>query len=394
MNASPYYNLFIPSIKDINNISNRNSYNIYNNYRPKIIRRNNNRINRNSINSIEQNLFLREPQMKINNAKNINLINNNIPKLYNNNIIFNNNYNINRRNDKSRKINNKYKSGNSNNNLNLNNLSLQFNHIDKHINDNIYRIRNPLSLNKHQKNNFRIHTINNNQIRHYNNGESKDKNIIKNIKNINNINININNINNLNNNRYIPFAYNIDNEFEISKNNYKRYKRPNNNISLPTNSNDNFLINNAMLKNKIDEDKKFEEFLKESKENHLNKLKEEQEEKSLDYSIFDNLFSFIDDIYNLREIEEENDYSDYSLFNNPLDEEAMNNLPIIKLHDIDKLSDVKKRCVICMDDFEFNDETISLPCVHIFHSDCIKKWFKRQNTCPICKYKIEQENND
>ena len=364
MNASPYYNLFIPSIKDINN------------------------------NSIEQNLFLREPQMKINNAKNINLINNNIPKLYNNNIIFNNNYNINRRNDKSRKINNKYKSGNSNNNLNLNNLSLQFNHIDKHINDNIYRIRNPLSLNKHQKNNFRIHTINNNQIRHYNNGESKDKNIIKNIKNINNINININNINNLNNNRYIPFAYNIDNEFEISKNNYKRYKRPNNNISLPTNSNDNFLINNAMLKNKIDEDKKFEEFLKENKENHLNKLKEEQEEKSLDYSIFDNLFSFIDDIYNLRDIEEENDYSDYSLFNNPLDEEAMNNLPIIKLHDIDKLSDVKKRCVICMDDFEFNDETISLPCVHIFHSDCIKKWFKRQNTCPICKYKIEQENND
>ena len=36
----------------------------------------------------------------------------------------------------------------------------------------------------------------------------------------NKINSNINNINNLNNKRFIPFNYNIDNVFEISKNKY------------------------------------------------------------------------------------------------------------------------------------------------------------------------------
>ena len=38
--------------------------------------------------------------------------------------------------------------------------------------------------------------------------------------------------------------------------------------------------------------------------------------------------------------------------------------------------------------FVKNDEIMNLPCVHIFHSNCIKKWMKRQDICPICKNKI------
>jgi hypothetical protein len=42
-------------------------------------------------------------------------------------------------------------------------------------------------------------------------------------------------------------------------------------------------------------------------------------------------------------------------------------------------------CVICLDIFE-NDSTVrALPCHHIFHSDCITKWFlNRHATCPLC----------
>lgn len=25
------------------------------------------------------------------------------------------------------------------------------------------------------------------------------------------------------------------------------------------------------------------------------------------------------------------------------------------------------------------------PCCHTFHSECIKQWFKKQNTCPLCR---------
>lgn len=33
-----------------------------------------------------------------------------------------------------------------------------------------------------------------------------------------------------------------------------------------------------------------------------------------------------------------------------------------------------------------------LPCVHIFHSKCIRDWFGSKDTCPICKFKLTPEN--
>ena len=44
-------------------------------------------------------------------------------------------------------------------------------------------------------------------------------------------------------------------------------------------------------------------------------------------------------------------------------------------------------CVICFDNL--NDDQISLPCGHRFHSVCILKWFEQQMCCPTCKMKIQ-----
>ena len=38
------------------------------------------------------------------------------------------------------------------------------------------------------------------------------------------------------------------------------------------------------------------------------------------------------------------------------------------------------------------DKAIILPCIHLFHTECIKNWLKTQNTCPICKFKLTGEN--
>ena len=33
-----------------------------------------------------------------------------------------------------------------------------------------------------------------------------------------------------------------------------------------------------------------------------------------------------------------------------------------------------------------------MPCKHFFHNDCIIPWLNRSNTCPLCRYKLPQED--
>jgi len=74
------------------------------------------------------------------------------------------------------------------------------------------------------------------------------------------------------------------------------------------------------------------------------------------------------------------------------DAQIMNQLPEAFIEDVNKLDNEKKNCVICLEDFKTGDKTIILPCIHIFHNNCIKNWLKKQNSCPICKFKISSEN--
>ena len=76
---------------------------------------------------------------------------------------------------------------------------------------------------------------------------------------------------------------------------------------------------------------------------------------------------------------------------NPVDDKIIENLPIAKLNDINKLSEENNKCTICFDAFNKENNIIYLPCIHFFHEDCIKKWFKKQNFCPICRYQITSE---
>ena len=74
---------------------------------------------------------------------------------------------------------------------------------------------------------------------------------------------------------------------------------------------------------------------------------------------------------------------------NGVDPSIINNLPSSKLKDISKLDDDKKNCIICLEDFRIDDEVIFLPCLHIFHRDCIIEWLKNHDDCPVCKNKVD-----
>ena len=82
-------------------------------------------------------------------------------------------------------------------------------------------------------------------------------------------------------------------------------------------------------------------------------------------------------------------YSSESEENEGLDHATIERFPISKIKDVNKLDEEKKKCLICLEIFKEGDNTIILPCIHIFHSDCIKKWLQKQKVCPLCKYKID-----
>jgi E3 ubiquitin-protein ligase RNF115/126 len=47
---------------------------------------------------------------------------------------------------------------------------------------------------------------------------------------------------------------------------------------------------------------------------------------------------------------------------------------------------LEKKCIICT--IIFNNNYVTLPCGHIFHSECILQWISKKQTCPVCRMKL------
>ncbi|KAL2498242.1 Ubiquitin--protein ligase [Abeliophyllum distichum] len=45
-------------------------------------------------------------------------------------------------------------------------------------------------------------------------------------------------------------------------------------------------------------------------------------------------------------------------------------------------------CMICLDEFPIGSKAICMPCSHMFHSSCLKKWLRTSHYCPICRFEI------
>ena len=46
---------------------------------------------------------------------------------------------------------------------------------------------------------------------------------------------------------------------------------------------------------------------------------------------------------------------------------------------------VDEGCTICIDGVEINKLMIKLDCSHFYCSECIRKWFEKKASCPLCR---------
>eukprot|EP00929_Paragymnodinium_shiwhaense_P123955 TRINITY_DN9858_c2_g2_i1.p1 TRINITY_DN9858_c2_g2~~TRINITY_DN9858_c2_g2_i1.p1 ORF type:complete len:1074 (+),score=209.77 TRINITY_DN9858_c2_g2_i1:124-3345(+) len=52
-----------------------------------------------------------------------------------------------------------------------------------------------------------------------------------------------------------------------------------------------------------------------------------------------------------------------------------------------------EECIICREPMDVGDECRRLPCLHIFHKDCIDKWFEVKPTCPLDNLSLQEMLN-
>ncbi|XP_049884978.1 uncharacterized protein LOC126379976 isoform X2 [Pectinophora gossypiella] len=53
----------------------------------------------------------------------------------------------------------------------------------------------------------------------------------------------------------------------------------------------------------------------------------------------------------------------------------------------------EEKCTICLSTFEINSDCRRLPCMHLFHMECVDTWLASNKHCPICRVDIETHLN-
>lgn len=54
---------------------------------------------------------------------------------------------------------------------------------------------------------------------------------------------------------------------------------------------------------------------------------------------------------------------------------------------------IGNQCAICLDEIQENNRIITLDCNHFFHTNCILRWYSENSTCPICRHRNVNEED-
>jgi len=59
----------------------------------------------------------------------------------------------------------------------------------------------------------------------------------------------------------------------------------------------------------------------------------------------------------------------------------------------EELASTDNVCIICREEMTVPSLTKKLPCGHIFHRNCLRSWFQRQQTCPTCRLDVLRQTS-
>lgn len=51
-----------------------------------------------------------------------------------------------------------------------------------------------------------------------------------------------------------------------------------------------------------------------------------------------------------------------------------------------------KECSVCMETYKIEESVVTIPCLHLFHEDCILPWLNIHNSCPICRLELPTDD--
>jgi len=73
-----------------------------------------------------------------------------------------------------------------------------------------------------------------------------------------------------------------------------------------------------------------------------------------------------------------------------MDENTISRLPKVKWQE----GNEQTQCMVCLCDYEQDEELVKLPCNHLFHMGCISEWLQRCTDCPLCKMNVDRVVRD
>lgn len=93
-----------------------------------------------------------------------------------------------------------------------------------------------------------------------------------------------------------------------------------------------------------------------------------------DIDLIKNMIEHVDSHDNNRE--------DFFIDLNIKEQSYSTRLNYLRLIPQDKIQD--DNCAICIEELKYENILVSsLPCGHVFHTDCVKEWIENNNTCPL-----------
>lgn len=75
----------------------------------------------------------------------------------------------------------------------------------------------------------------------------------------------------------------------------------------------------------------------------------------------------------------------------PASQSSITAMPTIKINQRHLNGD--SHCPVCKEKFELGSEAREMPCLHLYHSDCIVPWLEQHNSCPVCRFVLPPQGS-